>query len=179
MAPVCLLVVLATLASCALDRPSAPRVVVEVDPATNAEDRDSIDAGANAWILDGFIASVVLGQRTDAAAECPQRWYLDGTTDCTLTVQLYRVPNLIAQTGASGLSDVAMRTTQLDASLTGALLWAVTAHELGHQLAHTSAHLGSGVPGVMASSSTTSDPTAADYGLVCAQLGADWCGVAP
>lgn len=125
------------LVGCTVDRPVAPCVRLVADATT--EDV----AYASTWMPVGFDFS----RDESGLDECAQRWYVDGITDCQITIGLVRVPQLRERTGTNARTSRADRRIEIDASMTGFALAVAVAHEVGHVVLDTAEHTRGGVMG--------------------------------
>lgn len=159
------LVVLVLHSGCAVEEPPALptiRVVRWPGQPLLAEYGD----GARAWEPLGFtVEADELG--AVAEDECPRRWYESGEYDCTITVGVFRDPQLLARHGTLASSDRAARSIAIDTSVVGSYdLVLAMAHETGHIVLDTPEHTQGGV---MGGSSTVLE--AVDYELACRAIG--------
>ena len=125
------------LAGCSVDRPAAPYVRLVADATA-----DDV-ASASTWMPIGFDFSL----DESGLDECAQRWYVDGVTDCQITIGIVHVPQLRERTGTNARTNRADRRVEIDSSLVGFSLAVAVAHEVGHVVLDTAEHTRGGVMG--------------------------------
>lgn len=135
------LVLAFAFAGCAVEVPAAPQVYVRApyDPMLPV-----YTAGPDAWSPLGFEAV------TDdpGTPECARDWYVHRTTDCKITMWIYRVPDLVETAGTQAQTDPTTRAVSIDSRLVDPLhLQIAVAHEAGHILLDTPRHTQGGIMG--------------------------------
>lgn len=136
---------LLALTACTAAAPRAPVVYIhdsDGDPALRAQ---YLDAAAG-WSPLGFEFTFDDPGLSDCYAS-GHAWRAGDDPNCTISVWLFRVPNLVGEGNTQALTDPATRAISIDTSLTGWKLSIATAHELGHVVLNTAQHTQGGIMG--------------------------------